>query len=296
MEYSFKKMTDVLNANGFKFSKKFGQNFIVDENIINNIINKSMIDKDTLVIEIGPGAGSLTYKLALNSKNVIAYEIDESLKDILNYNLSGLSNVEIIYGDFLLRDVKKDLEKYEYKKLYVVANLPYYITTPIIVKLIEDELNVDKIVVMVQKEVGDRFKAKPNSKDYSSLSVFLNYYYDVFKIMDVSRNVFMPKPNVDSIVLEFVKKDDMLFVKDKTLFFKLIRDSFKQKRKNIRNNLKGYDLDVINDVLSKYGFDLNARAEQLSIEVFVNIANELCQFITKLVYKSNLFYSGIFNS
>lgn len=276
MEYSFKKMTDVLNANGFKFSKKFGQNFIVDENIINNIINKSMIDKDTLVIEIGPGAGSLTYKLALNSKNVIAYEIDESLKDILNYNLSGLSNVEIIYGDFLLRDVKKDLEKYEYKKLYVVANLPYYITTPIIVKLIEDELNVDKIVVMVQKEVGDRFKAKPNSKDYSSLSVFLNYYYDVFKIMDVSRNVFMPKPNVDSIVLEFVKKDDMLFVKDKTLFFKLIRDSFKQKRKNIRNNLKGYDLDVINDVLSKYGFDLNARAEQLSIEVFVNIANELC--------------------
>lgn len=276
MEYSFKKMTDVLNANGFKFSKKFGQNFIVDENIINNIINKSMIDKDTLVIEIGPGAGSLTYKLALNSKNVIAYEIDESLKDILNYNLSGLSNVEIIYGDFLLRDVKKDLEKYEYKKLYVVANLPYYITTPIIVKLIEDELNVDKIVVMVQKEVGDRFKAKPNSKDYSSLSVFLNYYYDVFKIMDVSRNVFMPKPNVDSIVLEFVKKNDMLFVKDKTLFFKLIRDSFKQKRKNIRNNLKGYDLDVINDVLSKYGFDLNARAEQLSIEVFVNIANELC--------------------
>lgn len=276
MEYSFKKMTDVLNANGFKFSKKFGQNFIVDENIINNIINKSMIDKDTLVIEIGPGAGSLTYKLALNSKNVIAYEIDESLKDILNYNLSGLSNVEIIYGDFLLRDVKKDLEKYEYKKLYVVANLPYYITTPIIVKLIEDELNVDKIVVMVQKEVGDRFKAKPNSKDYSSLSVFLNYYYDVFKIMDVSRNVFMPKPNVDSIVLEFVKKDDMLFVNDKTLFFKLIRDSFKQKRKNIRNNLKGYDLDVINDVLSKYGFDLNARAEQLSIEVFVNIANKLC--------------------
>ena len=276
MEYSFKKMTDVLNANGFKFSKKFGQNFIVDENIINNIINKSMIDKDTLVIEIGPGAGSLTYKLALNSKNVIAYEIDESLKDILNYNLSGLSNVEIIYGDFLLRDVKKDLEKYEYKKLYVVANLPYYITTPIIVKLIEDELNVDKIVVMVQKEVGDRFKAKPNSKDYSSLSVFLNYYYDVFKIMDVSRNVFMPKPNVDSIVLEFVKKDDMLFVKDKTLFFKLIRDSFKQKRKNIRNNLKGYDLDVINDVLSKYGFDLNARAEQLSIEAFVSIANKLC--------------------
>lgn len=122
MEYSFKKMTDVLNANGFKFSKKFGQNFIVDENIINNIINKSMIDKDTLVIEIGPGAGSLTYKLALNSKNVIAYEIDESLKDILNYNLSGLSNVEIIYGDFyyvMLKRIWKNMNIKNYMWLLI---------------------------------------------------------------------------------------------------------------------------------------------------------------------------------
>lgn len=275
MEYSFKKMNELLLNNNFKFSKKYGQNFIVDENIINNIINKSKIDKDTLVIEIGPGAGSLTYKLALNSKYVLAYEIDNSLKEILDFNLKDIDNVSIIFEDFLTRNVKEDLKKYDYKKLYVVANLPYYITTPIIVKLIEDDLEVDKIVVMVQKEVGDRFKAKPNSKDYSSLSIYLNYYYDVCKIMDVSRNVFMPKPNVDSIVIEFNKKENLLFLKNKDLFFKLVRDSFKQKRKNIKNNLKDYNLDIISKVLAKYGFDLSVRAEQLSIDVFVSIANEL---------------------
>ena len=222
----------------FNFRKSLGQNFLNDDNIINKIVSSLPIDKDTLVIEIGPGSGVLTSKLAYVAGNVLAYEIDTRLESVLRNNLCSFDNVDIKFQDFLKADVVKDIKEYNYRKLYVVANLPYYITTPIIVKLIEDELNVDKIVIMVQKEVGDRFKAKPNSKDYSSLSVFLNYYYDVFKIMDVSRNVFMPKPNVDSIVLEFVKKDDMLFVKDKTLFFKLIRDSFKQKRKNIRNNRK----------------------------------------------------------
>ena len=127
----------------------------------------------------------------------------------------------------------------------MVANLPYYITTPIIVKLIEDNIDVKKIVVMVQKEVGNRFRAKPGSRDYNSLSVFLNYFYDVKKIMDVSKNVFMPKPNVDSIVVEFNKKEKNLSIKNKELFFKLIRDSFRQKRKTIKNNLKGYDLEKV---------------------------------------------------
>ena len=128
---------------------------------------------------------------------------------------------------------------------------------------------------MVQKEVGDRFKAKPNSKDYSSLSVFLDYYYDVNKILDVSRNVFIPKPNVDSIVVEFKKKEQNISLKNKELFFKLVRDSFKQKRKNIRNNLKDYNLEIIENILKKYHFDLNARAEQLSIEIFAEISNNL---------------------
>ncbi len=275
MEYSPKKMKELLEKYGFSLKKKFGQNFIVDENIIDAIINKSGVDKDTLVIEIGPGAGSLTYKLALSSGNVLCYEIDTTLKDLLQENISECNNVEIIYKDFLQANVKEDLKKYDYDKIFVVANLPYYITTPIIVKIIEDDIPVDKLVVMVQKEVGDRFKAVPGSKDYGSLSVFLNYYFDVKKLMDVSCNVFLPKPNVDSIVVEFKKKENLLELKDRELFFKLIRDSFSQKRKTIRNNLKGYNLEVVETVLNKYGYDLTVRAEQLPLEIFVNLANSL---------------------
>lgn len=275
MEYSPKKMQDLLDKNSFYFKKNFGQNFIVDENIIRNIINVSDIDEDTLVIEIGPGAGSLTYFLCQAAKQVLCYEIDTRLKDILDSNLDGFTNVDIKYEDFLKCNVKEDLKKYNYKKLYVVANLPYYITTPIIVKLIEDGVDVDKMVLMVQKEVGDRFKAGPGSRDYGSLSIFINYYYDVKKALDVSKNVFMPKPNVDSIVVLFTKKDKQIELKDKELFFKLIRDSFKQKRKTLRNNLKDYDLDIILCVLKEYGYDLSVRAEQLSIDVFAHIANAL---------------------
>jgi len=275
MEYSPKKIKELLEKNGFNFKKKFGQNFIIDENIINSIINKSDIDKDTLVIEIGPGAGSLTSKLVKKAKNVLCYEIDTTLKEIIKEVLIEDNNYEIIYKDFLTCNVKEDIKKYDYKKLYVVANLPYYITTPIIIKLIEDKVDVDKIVVMVQKEVGDRFKALPGSKDYNSLSIFLNYYYDVKKLLDVSKNVFLPKPNVDSIVVEFNKKEFKKEVKNEELFFKLIRESFTQKRKTLRNNLKNYDLEKIENVLKKYNMDLSVRAEQISIDIFVDIANNL---------------------
>ena len=275
MEYSPKKMQKLLEDNAFGFKKKFGQNFIIDVNVINSIVDKSEIDKETLVIEIGPGAGSLTYGLATKAINVLCYEIDTTLKDILNSNLSDFSNVDVIYEDFLKVDVNNELKKYDYNKLYVVANLPYYITTPIILKLIEDKIPVDKIVVMVQKEVGDRFKAKPGTKDYGSLSIFLKYYFEVNNILDVSRNVFMPKPNVDSIVVEFKKVNSKIDVKNEELFFKIVKESFTQKRKTLRNNLKGYDLEKINEVLAKHGYDLSVRAEQLTIEVFADIANSL---------------------
>lgn len=277
MKYSPKVMQETLMNNNFSFKKKFGQNFIVDENIIDSIIRASSIDKKTMVIEIGPGAGSLTYKLAKVSKNVLCYEIDTNLKSILEQTLTGIENVEILYQDFLNSNVIQDLKKYSYDKLYVVANLPYYITTPIIVKLIEDSIPVDKIVVMVQKEVGDRFKAKPGGKEYGSLSVYLNYYFEVSKLLDISRNVFLPKPNVDSIVVELKKISSRFPLKNEALFFKLVRDSFKQKRKTIRNNLKHYDLDVIESVLKKYGYDLSIRAENLCVEVFVEIANSLSE-------------------
>ena len=275
MEYSPKKMKEKLELNQFQLKKKYGQNFIVDENIINSIIEKSKVDNETLVIEVGPGAGSLTYKLGLKAKQVLCYEIDKTLKSVLEENIKDIKNIDIIYEDFLKADIKKDLQKYKYKKLYLVANLPYYITTPIIIKTIEDDIPIDRMVVMVQKEVGDRFKAVPGSKEYGSLSVFLNYYYDIKKIMDVSANVFLPKPNVDSIVLEFTKKKDLPILKNKEVFFKLIRSSFKQKRKTLRNNLKDYDLDKVLNILKKYNLDLSVRAENISLEIFIDIANNL---------------------
>lgn len=275
MEYSPKKMESFLKNKNFNFKKSFGQNFIVDKNIIDNIIKFSLVDKDTMVIEIGPGAGSLTTALAASSKSVLCYEIDDSLKDVLSDSLNNFDNVDIIYQDFLKANVSETLKKYNYDKLYVIANLPYYITTPIITKIIEDKLNVDKIVIMVQKEVGDRLKAQPGSKDYNSLSIYISYYFNVKKLMDVSRNVFLPKPNVDSIVIELSKKENKYKLKNETVFFKLVRDSFVQKRKTLRNNLKAYDLNIIETVLNKYGYDLSVRAENLSIDVFVDIANNL---------------------
>ena len=273
MDYSPKQMQADLANQQFHFKKKFGQNFIVDKNVIHSIVNKSNIDKDTLVIEIGPGSGALTSELGKVAKNVLCYEIDETLKPILEKNIH--SNTTVIYTDFLQRNVQKDLQNYDYQKLYVVANLPYYITTPIIVKIIEDKIPVDKINVMVQKEVGERFKAKVGTKEYNSLSIFLNYYFNVNKLMDISRNVFMPKPNVDSIVVSFTKKDKLIPLKNEEIFFKLIRDSFKQKRKTLRNNLKGYDLTKIEKVLKQHDLDLSVRAEAIPIEIFIEIANHL---------------------
>lgn len=274
MEYSYKTMNHLMEESQFQLKKKFGQNFIVDENIIDSIITKSQIDKDSIVIEVGPGAGSLTYKLSLNCKKVICYEIDTTLKPLLEENLSTVKNVDVHFIDFLKADVKKDLEGLEYSKLYMIANLPYYITTPIIEKIIEEGIPVDKMVVMVQKEVGSRFKATPGNKEYGSLSVYLNYFFNTKKLIDVSRNVFIPKPNVDSMVVEFSKKE-LLPLNNKDIFFQLVRDSFKQKRKTLRNNLKGYDLEKVEEILKKHHFDLSVRAENLSMEIFVEIANNL---------------------
>lgn len=268
-------MKDLIEKYDFKFKKKFGQNFLKDKNILQNIVLKSEVDKETLVIEIGVGAAALTKYLSDYAKNVLAYEIDETLRPIIEEELKEKNNVEVLFIDFLNSNVKEDIKKYNYSKLYVVANLPYYITTPIIEKIINDDLGVDKIVVMVQKEVGDRFSAKVGSKDYNSLTVFLNYYFDIKKIINVSRNSFVPAPNVDSVVVEMKKRENKYNVNDEKLFFKLVRDSFKYKRKNLRNNLKGYNLDIISEVLSGYNLDLTVRAQNLKIEQFVEISNKL---------------------
>ena len=256
------------------FKKKFGQNFLKDENILRNIVDKSEVDKDTLVIEIGVGAAFLTYYLTEKAKYVVGYEIDESLKEIIEKQLENKNNIKILFDDFLKRNVMDDIKDLDYKKIFVVANLPYYITTPIITKFIEDKIPVDKIVVMVQKEVGDRFNAKVNTKEYNSLTVYLNYYFDIKKLLDVSRNCFVPKPNVDSVIIEF-KKHNKYKANNEDLFFKLVRDAFKYKRKNIRNNLKNYPQEKLENILKSINLDLNSRAENITLEQFIYICNKI---------------------
>ena len=258
----------------FKFKKQFGQNFLIDNNVINKIVSDIKVFPNSLVIEIGCGDGRLTKYLCDKFDFVLGYEIDLEVKEDLYKNLDNYDNYEIIFDDFLKRDIINDLLNKSYDNLYVIANLPYYITTPIIEKLTLLNLNVQLIRVMVQKEVGERFTALPGSKNYGSITVYLNYNYKVEKNFVVSRNCFFPKPNVDSIIISFYKKDK-LFVKDEMFFYKLVRDSFKYKRKTIRNNLKNYDLDVIQKVLNKYNFDLSVRAEQLDVSIFCDIANSL---------------------
>lgn len=257
----------------FNFKKKYGQNFLVDENIVRKIVDIPIKD-NSLVIEIGCGDGRLTKYLCSKFDKVIGYEIDLEVKERLLSNLDDFSNYDIYFDDFMKRDVLADLKNYSYDHLYVIANLPYYITTPILEKIIDLGLDIEMIRVMVQKEVGDRFCASVGTKNYSSLTVYLNYNYDVKKEFIVNRNSFYPRPNVDSIVVSFYKKN-RAFVKDLTLFYKLVRDSFRFKRKTLRNNLKEYNLSLIEQVLNSNGYDLSVRAEQISVDIFCEISNKL---------------------
>ena len=258
----------------FDFKKSLGQNFLNDENIIDKIVKLSGIDKNTLVIEIGPGAGALSKKTIPLSGYTILYEIDTRLKEILDDVLSGNDNYEIIFNDVLKQDVKNDIEKFNFNKIYVVANLPYYITTPIISKVI-DEISPDKIVVMIQEEVADRLCASVGNRDYAMITVALGVQYDIKKLFKVSRNCFTPAPNVDSAVIS-LDKHNKYELKNKEIFDRLIRDAFKFKRKNLRNNLKGYDLVKIEKILNNNNFCLSDRAEVIPISLFVEIANQLC--------------------
>lgn len=269
------KIKEILNKNNFVFKKKYGQNFLLDHNILENIVNLAEITKDTLVIEVGVGSANLTRKLCKEAKLVLGYEIDKSLKESLDEILLGYNNVKIIYDDFLARNIFNDIKEFKYDKIVVAANLPYYITTPIITKFIDEKIDVEKMIVMVQNEVANRFSATIKSKDYNSLTIFLNYFFDIKKAFVVSRNVFYPKPNIDSAVVVFKKKENKINLKDESLFFKLVKDSFKQKRKTLKNNLSSYDLDVIENVLKKHNKSLLSRAEEISIEEFADIANNL---------------------
>ncbi len=260
----------------FQFKKKFGQNFLREDNIVEKIKRVADIPENSLIIEIGPGSGNLTEKLLSTGNLVLAYEIDLELKEVLEKRFETLSNVHFIFDDFMKRDIQKDLQEYSYQHLYLIANLPYYITTPIIEKVIQ-EIDVDKMVIMVQKEVAERFSASCGTKDYNSLTIFLQSYFNVVYEFSVSRNCFVPKPNVDSAVVSLTKKKVSYDIYSRKHFETLVRDSFQFKRKTIRNNLKGYDLEKIESILKKYHHDLNSRAEVITIEEFIEISNCLCK-------------------
>ena len=255
----------------FDYKKSLGQNFLKDKNLINKISESIKPTEEDLIVEIGPGAGALTNELVKKNCDVICFEIDTRLKEILE--AIDYPRLKIVFNDFLKVNLKEYIDETKYKHIYFVGNLPYYITTAIINKII-DESNPYEITVMVQKEVGDRFMSKPNSRDYGSLSVFLQYNFDVTRVVNVNKRCFEPVPKVDSVVVK-LSKNKKWEANNEEKFYKLVKDSFKQKRKNLRNNLRNYDLTKVEDVLKKHNKDLTARAESLSIEQFVEISNNL---------------------
>ena len=255
----------------FDYKKSLGQNFLKDENIIKKIASSILPQKDDLIIEIGPGSGALTKELVKNNCDIICFEIDKRLETILNK--IEADNLKIVFEDFLKIKLKDYIDN-KYKNIYFVGNLPYYITTAIINKIV-DESNPKEITIMIQKEVAERFMAKPNSREYNSLSVFLQYNFDIEKVCNVSKNCFEPTPKVDSMVIKLKSKEKKEYVKNEKIFYKLIKDSFKQKRKNLKNNLKNYPLDIIEKVLKENNKDLTKRAEELEIFDFINIANNI---------------------
>lgn len=258
----------------FEYKKSLGQNFLIDKNIINKIINSIDLKEEPLIIEIGPGSGALTKELVKLNANIISFEIDTRLKSELDKLCNENGNLEIIYEDFLKINLKEFLKQKKYKNLYFVANLPYYITTAIINKITE-ESNPKEMILMVQKEVADRFSAHPNTRDYGSISVFLQYNYDISKVVLVPKTCFYPSPKVDSVVIKFETRENKVKALNEEKFYKLIKDSFQFKRKNLKNNLKGYNQDKINEILKEYNKDLTARAEEISVEEFINISNNI---------------------
>jgi len=255
-----------------KAKKSLGQNFLQDENILKKISNSIETNDNDLIIEIGPGKGALTKHLMTKPSFLLCYEIDERMKPILN-KLEN-NKTKIIYNDFLKTNIEEDIKDINYNNIYIIANIPYYITTPIIKHVINLK-NLKSMTLLVQKEVAKRFSAKPNTKDYGSLTVFLNYYFNINYLFDVKKTCFSPIPNVDSAVINFTKKDINYNIKNEKLLFKLIEDSFKMKRKTLKNNLTNHNWQKILEILTKYNLPENVRAEQIPLEIFIEIANNL---------------------
>lgn len=277
-----KETIQVLQKHEFQFKKKFGQNFLIDPHVLDKIVDAAQITKDDFVLEIGPGIGTLTQYLCENARQVLAVEIDDKLIPIFKETLQPYDNVEVLHGDILKQDIQQIADTYnDGKPIKVVANLPYYITTPIIMELFESHVPLANVTVMVQKEVADRMKAEPGTKDYGALSLAVQYYAKPYIAAFVPPNCFMPRPNVGSAVIRL----DCLArvpveVHNEKLMFRLIRASFNQRRKTLQNGIANsaelsFTKEQAARAIEQAGFDVRIRGEKLGLEEFARLADEL---------------------
>lgn len=278
------KTKKIVEKYGFSFKKNFGQNFLVDERVLGKIVSSAEISKDDVVIEVGPGIGTLTQALAKEAYKVVAVEIDTTLVPILGELLSDFNNIEIINEDILKVDVNAIAEKYPDKKIKMVANLPYYITTPIIMNVLENHIPVESITVMIQKEVAYRMQAKPSTKDYGSLSLAVQYYCEPYLVANVPQNCFMPRPNVDSAVIKLTVMDKpQVQVNNEKFMFEFIKAAFSQRRKTLVNCIFSSGIltlskDEMGKMLNSLGYDERVRGESLSLSDYGKITDEAEKF------------------
>lgn len=285
---NLKQKTDnILNMYGLKAKKRFGQNFLIDESIIDRIVEESNINKDDVVIEIGPGLGNLTEKLIEKARIVLAFEIDEDMVKVLNGRFKEVPNFILVNQDILKVDLKEVLIKnnIQVKNIKIVANLPYYITTPIMFKIFEEASYIDSMTIMVQKEVADRIVASPKSKNYGVLTVNTKYYGEAIKLFDVPNTSFVPAPNVTSSIVK-IDICNHYAVQNEKIFFKLVKASFAQRRKKLINSLEnsnGFELPKtkLKEILMKNGLEENSRAEEIDIDTYVDVANMIYKEIEK---------------
>ncbi|WP_333647117.1 16S rRNA (adenine(1518)-N(6)/adenine(1519)-N(6))-dimethyltransferase RsmA [Lacrimispora sp.] len=274
------KTIEIIKKYEFTFQKKFGQNFLIDTHVLDKIIASAGVTKDDCVLEIGPGIGTMTQYLAENAGHVVAVEIDSNLIPILKETLGDYDNVTVIHGDILKTDVNQITEQYNGgRPIKVVANLPYYITTPIIMGLFEGNVPIDNITVMVQKEVADRMQVGPGTKDYGALSLAVQYYAQPYIVANVPPNCFMPRPNVGSAVIRLTRhKNPPVTAEDPDLMFRLIRASFNQRRKTLQNGLNNspeisFTKEEILEAIESLGLGASIRGEALTLEQFAALSN-----------------------
>ena len=274
----------VLDMFGFSFAKKYGQNFLIDGNIVSNIVKNAGITKEDTVLEIGPGIGTMTQVLCEQAKNVIAVEIDKRLIDVLTFTLRDYDNVTVINSDILKCNIEELCKQYSSNgRLKVVANLPYYITTPIIMELLEKNNNsvIESITVMIQKEVSERLGAEPGNKDYGAITLSINYYSDANIVMTVPASCFMPRPNVDSAVIRMdIYDKPPVVTKDEVKMFKVIKAAFSQRRKTLVNSVSS-STDIAKETilksLNEMGLSESVRGETLSLEQFAELSDRIIE-------------------